>query len=249
VTATANGALSGYLRRLEQRVSQLEAQAAGGEQLTPNYLTISPSGQVGAIFSGHVKAQGLDLTEQIVSGFANLIQWLDAGGTQRERITGVISGVLHQLIMLSAADVNDQAGITAQTQAGGGAGTALVQVSAMDFINGLSFRRLLDSAGQSDYLQLAGGAQLLQLAIVTGAANWAGATPDSGLVTIAHGLGRTPQIALPGNIGNNSNGVGFHVFTSGAGWDGTNVYCVARAENDLNQPGGTTGTVAVAVIG
>lgn len=47
---------------LEDRVSALErAVQSGRDQLTPNYLTVNADGSVGADFSGHVSAQGLDL--------------------------------------------------------------------------------------------------------------------------------------------------------------------------------------------
>lgn len=60
MTATA-APLQARISRLEQIVSQLQAQSGGGEQLSPNYLTLSPTGQVGANFTGLINALGLIL--------------------------------------------------------------------------------------------------------------------------------------------------------------------------------------------
>lgn len=59
MSATAVGGLLQRLQRLEQAVSALQAQAGGGEQLSPNYLTLGPDGEVGANFTGLINALGL----------------------------------------------------------------------------------------------------------------------------------------------------------------------------------------------
>lgn len=63
--------------RLEQQVAALAAQTHGGEQLAPNYLTVTPGGQVGAQFTGKISASELDLT---AGAGGSAIKWVTEGG-------------------------------------------------------------------------------------------------------------------------------------------------------------------------
>jgi hypothetical protein len=66
------------IRHLEATVASLRQQIqAGSEQLIPNYLTISPGGQVGADFTGRVQASELDL---IAGSPGSPIRWLNSQG-------------------------------------------------------------------------------------------------------------------------------------------------------------------------
>jgi hypothetical protein len=83
MSATAGlSPLQARIARLEQIVSGLQAQAGGGEALSPNYLTVDSQGRVGASFSGSISAQGVDLPSGTSSVLqpTNQIIWEPAAG-------------------------------------------------------------------------------------------------------------------------------------------------------------------------
>lgn len=97
MTATAGG-LAARLARLEQKVSQLQAQAGGGEQLSPNYLTLDAFGNVGADFTGLVNALGLIIPAGTVQQPPQLatdqIVWEAAGGVFVANVQAFSNGVV-----------------------------------------------------------------------------------------------------------------------------------------------------------
>lgn len=71
------------LNELEQRVAALERQLGdtpGVSTLQPNVLSINPDGTIGADFTGHVHAQGLDLDASTgpVPPSVDRVRWLRA---------------------------------------------------------------------------------------------------------------------------------------------------------------------------
>ncbi len=67
---------------LTRRVDELEQRARPGDTLQPNYLTVDPTGKIGAAFTGHLAAAGVDLeaSDQFNDGPDRKIRWLDAKG-------------------------------------------------------------------------------------------------------------------------------------------------------------------------
>lgn len=67
---------------LQARVEELEARARPGDQLQPNYLTVDQTGKIGAAFTGHLAAAGVDLkaSDQFNDGPDRKVRWLDANG-------------------------------------------------------------------------------------------------------------------------------------------------------------------------
>lgn len=105
---------------LTRRVSALEQAIAGlqgSEALQPNYLTVSPSGQVGANFSGKISASELDL---IAGGSPSPVKWVTSGGAMVAELTGDAAGNL----TLSGNSLSFASGTGVQLPAGiGGAGS------------------------------------------------------------------------------------------------------------------------------
>jgi hypothetical protein len=92
--SVGGGLIASILRRLDRLEQQLAA-AQGGEQLAPNYLTLTPGGLVGADFSGSVFAQVLQLQtgEQGAPNPGNALQWLtQQGGAEQAQIYAVTDG-------------------------------------------------------------------------------------------------------------------------------------------------------------
>lgn len=71
----------GQLAALQQQVDALQRQInqlSGDESLSPNYLTVTPGGQVGANFTGLINALGLIIPASTfpTPGAQNSIQWI-----------------------------------------------------------------------------------------------------------------------------------------------------------------------------
>lgn len=132
------------LTRLEQEVS-----APPGEQLSPNYLTIDPvTGLVGADFTGHVHAEGLDLTAAVtLSPIEDRISWIRASdGTVAADLAGFANGAL----TVNAYAPTQASQSVAQLEAADdqGTGQAILQV-----------RQTNRGAGQTDVVAIAGSHQ------------------------------------------------------------------------------------------
>jgi hypothetical protein len=181
---------------LEQRVAQLEQEVAAlqessqGEQLIPNYLTVSPSGVISAVFPG-----GVQMEEETAATYnaGQALGWLDSagGGEIREFILGAFVFGGHQLNLVSEADANDEASIFVFSKVAGAAGSATVNASAADSSGANAELTVLDSLARSAFLQLGAGVEAL--AITIGSVEQ---TVGAGVsFPIAHGLPRTPQFA------------------------------------------------------
>lgn len=183
---------------LEQRLAQLEQQvaalqeAAQGEQLSPNYLTISPSGLVTALFTG-----GVQMDEAPSTGYEspnNGLGWLDSAGAGvlRELIYGWYNGSDHQLAAQSQADSTDQAALTLYTKLTGPAGSAGVGAECFDDSGAASSVTFIDSLQRSSFLQLL-SIEKIRLAFGSELMAFNGEIGQN--IGIAHGLGAVPQAA------------------------------------------------------
>lgn len=160
---TAVGGLAARLARLEQIVSGLQGQAGGGEQLSPNYLTVDPSGLVGAHFTGLVNALGLIIPESggAAIQLTNSVQWQDPTGVATEIIEGQVNSggppgsFWRQLALqtrLSPTLPHDFAEL--DVIAAGGHGGSSVQANLEDGTGGSQGPVFMDSAGNSSFVQL-----------------------------------------------------------------------------------------------
>lgn len=176
---------------LEQRVAALERAIAGlqgSEALNPNYLNISPSGDVSAIFPGGVEMN--EVTSGTYSPSSGL-GWISAAGDGSipEQIFGYMSGSAHTLVARSRPDSSNEAEILCSAELGGGAGTAVAYVNVVDGAGGSVQRTISDSSSNSSFLQLL-SSSLATIAFGSGQISGSGPRLAA---TIAHGLGRTPK--------------------------------------------------------
>lgn len=207
---------------LQQRVSALEQAIAGlqgSEALQPNYLTVSPSGQVGANFSGKITASELDL---IGGAGASPIKWVTTGGALLAELTVDASG---DLILSPAGQIEAQ-GVTLP-EAPASAHTKTNSVTWVDgggnsqeYIQGINnggvhqlivastnaalvvdptsvvaqaggqIANLLDSSGGSSFIQNYTGSDVMACNVGNSAFTGNGASNIT--FNIAHGLGRVP---------------------------------------------------------
>lgn len=186
---------SSVLTSILDRLDRLEQQARqpSGEQLTPNYLTLSPTGQIGANFTGIINALGLVLKEATSGSLipASAAVWEDAAGVVREWIQGFSSGSQHQL----ALNIPDPTYPVEIILAGEGGGlTAGVSVGA-----GGAFPLLINRLGDSSFLQLL-SPQALHLDFGQQTLTWT-ASNLSATATVSHGLGTSPQVVLATAVG------------------------------------------------
>jgi hypothetical protein len=188
-----NGAIGSSLAALQDRVSRLERQAGGGEQRVPNYLTVGPTGLVGAAFPGGVQMQELNLGAYSI---ANALGWLDNAGSGNimEFIAGFLAGGFHALLLSAKPDANDYAQIQLSAKIAGPLASAGIALACGDQSGATAGIKLFDSAGESNFLQLL-SAQQLQLAYGSFSASFAGSS-STGLTYVNPGLGRIPKIML-----------------------------------------------------
>jgi hypothetical protein len=185
---------------LEERVAALELAlelVAAPDQIAPNYLTQDPQGNVGADFSGHVHARGLDLDAADPAlptpPDADRLRWLvPSDGSVAATLFAV--GDPGGSTALRALEVGAGASIPASKPAkinfladGSPGGVAEVTVAAF-----LAQVLLLDDQGQSDFLKLAARSDL-KMNAGGAAATWNDvANAYSDPLVVNHGLGRTP---------------------------------------------------------
>jgi hypothetical protein len=82
------------------------------DNLTPNVLTVAPDGTIGADFTGHVHAQGVDLNEVPITAFApsSAIDWLDATQVVQSYVQGALEGIWHSLVLGATGRVSARVG-------------------------------------------------------------------------------------------------------------------------------------------
>lgn len=191
--------MTATIAELEARIAELEAQIGQptASTLQPNVLTVK-NGLIGADFTGHVHAQGLDLD----AGTNNTppsqdrIRWLrTSDGGMAASIFGYSQGGTEAVSLAAAAvaqadraiaslDAYDDQGVSRaelgvqQTNRGAGL------VSAYASLDNGQFATLLDDTGASSFLQLLsahevhiddnGGAFYnIAIPIIAGGGNWA----------------------------------------------------------------------------
>lgn len=185
MTAVA-GPLAARIARLEQIVSALQGQAGGGEALSANYLTLGPDGSVGAAFSGHISAAGLDMPEGAFGDPLSTIAWHDSSGATQESIGGGAGGGLHVLQLFAGQSAGVNALLELQTDGTNssvGAGTNVAGVT------------VIDSRERSSFLQLA-DVQQTALSFGDQTLTWPGGSNNSNAPTISHGLPGVPRVVL-----------------------------------------------------
>lgn len=233
-TTNGTGAIQAQLNRLQQRLSRLEAQAGGGEQLAPNYLTLT-NGLVGANFTGLINALGLIIPSAptLTPGTSNEITWQRAADGAGVATMAAASPAANQTdLTINAGDPSTDTGaaidITAKSESGNAALSIFSSGSgflgmAVSATVGPENVVIIDEDGDSSFLQLADGTA--QVAIDYGANN----TGAGASVTFNHRIGRVPQavLALPF-----ANAVGFGgssttTITINASAVGTSFYWLA----------------------
>jgi hypothetical protein len=206
------------LADIETRLSALEALvgAQAVDTLQPNYLTVNPDGTIGADFTGEIHAEGLVIPAGSTSAppDVNRVIWerqSDGAVVAQAWGTEVAGG---ETLLLAAeptvatngsavellADTGGFVGSTAYAQlvlqrGGVGAADGTTQVSATaNTTHGPQSATVVDATGASSFLQLA---ILEQLALSIGVAvlNFP-SSQFATAVTVNHGLGRVPDIAL-----------------------------------------------------
>lgn len=153
MTATA-APLQARIARLEQIVSGLQAQAGGGEQLSPNYLTVDAQGRSGASFTGLINALGLILpaaaapTLPIPAPSSVLWERQSDGAVVAEATAFGVAGSGQSLIL--SGFHNAGVGESAAVAVGVGGSPSTGQADA-------SYEVTADSAGNKSHIAFAGG--------------------------------------------------------------------------------------------
>jgi hypothetical protein len=168
------------LDALEARVDALEDLLgdAQSDQLAPNVLTVNPDGSIGATFTGHVHAAGLDLDAAIGPTIlpAFQIRWLKAADgsvvAQQVAIEDAGGGRTAEVETTAQTDNNDSTGVSSLTltaannsqtswarlsalQSGYGSGGS-ASITAALVQNGVLRQNptIIDDLGRSNFLQL-----------------------------------------------------------------------------------------------
>lgn len=217
MTATAGG-LGARLARLEQIVSGLQAQAGGGESLSPNYLTLGPDGQIGADFTGLINALGLILpagtlpqnpqlaTDQVVwedTGNGTMVASVQAFANDPSSDSGIqvlsqatSSAWLNSVNLEALSDPADPAHtksaiqITQRNRGAIGGPGAIGGFTEVDAFVGSKAAMILDAGGRSSFLQVASPPQQLDIDLGSAAMPFSGG--GSASVSVFHALGRPP---------------------------------------------------------
>lgn len=187
---------------LDERVSELEAQLATlqARSVPPGYsalsgMTVDALGNVSYDFDGHVHAQGLDLDagDQLVPPDDDRVRWIrtsdravvadiaafsrDAGGIQQGAIQITAYGqperddAVVQLLAIGGPDPDDNTTI------------AVTASGRIELQARTAQATLLDNAGNSSYLRGLRGISTITMT-----------TPNSGSVTVPHGLDVVPVV-------------------------------------------------------
>lgn len=141
----------------------------------PTYLTIGADGSIGADFTGHISAQGVDLTASNTASIPNdnKITWRrSSNGAYVASIaasrdvdgSGLLSGLL--LNAQSESFPNNHASLIL-AGINGGAGPGQVRVDAQNNAGPVSQRTVIDGDGKSNFLQVGGAPGLSGVGIGT----------------------------------------------------------------------------------
>lgn len=214
------------LEALERTVAALVS--AGGlkphrrsEETQATYMTVTPTGQIGAVFTG-----GVQIPEQpsSLAGAGNSFNFFGAAGIT-ESMIGFHSGTNHVLALavgVPPSPSTEFAVLRMDANASGASGSADVVAQAQDPTVGvLQTAVVLNSAAQSSFLQLL-STQKLRLAFGSAGLAFNGVIGQN--IAIAHGLGVAPQVA--GIFA--QDGTEFLTVQQSASPDATNIYVSAN---------------------
>jgi hypothetical protein len=150
---------------VENRLLALE-KAILADQLQTNILVVNPDGTIGALLTGHLIAQGIDLTEGPSLTFVptSAVDWLDTGGTVRSFLQGYRIAPDHLLSMVSAPDGIDIAAISATARPAGGLGFSAITFTLTDAGGGNQQGTIMRSDGSSAFFQIAKAGPLSEAA-------------------------------------------------------------------------------------
>lgn len=172
----------------------------------PNYLTVDNNGAVGAEFTGHIRAQGVDLVsgDEQSPPADRKIQWhkdtLDGQVLEEVFGWGAVGegGTRLQEVLTTLAVSDDDAGVARINLQAGVAG----QASGITVLANRILRTLLLDDGSSNFLQLDGVAPV-NLHLVTGSVNvvYGGASATSNITTVTPGVTGLSVGPIPGPFG------------------------------------------------
>jgi hypothetical protein len=207
------------LADIETRLAALEALvgAQAVDTLQPNYLTVNPDGSIGADFTGVINARGI-LMPEVEQGQplrpSSIIWQRASDGAYTAQIyqlqdnPAAPPGTRDVVFRAFGLDTTESSSISLRADYQDpprdtslpGAELGVQQENgtathAAFVANSNGMKTILDQAGASDFLQLA---VLEQLALSVGVAvlNFPAVSQFATAVTVNHGLGRVPDVAL-----------------------------------------------------
>jgi hypothetical protein len=228
-TAQAIQSLQLQIQALQQQMQQVAAMAQGGETLQPTYLTVSPSGQVSASFSGQVNALGLILPAGIASSppDTSRVEW------RRTSDNALVADVFAYHDILLGGDhlqANVYGATNAVAEIGAIAGSSISSVTAQAqpglasvFVQALSkTATVLDQSGNSNFLQVPSARQQTMWPQQSASVYVA---PNNSQLIVFYSNGwnlgsvtSQPFFYMNAEIGNNLDHCGLEVLSVGATW-------------------------------
>lgn len=166
------------------------------DSIQPTDLTVDTHGNIGAVFTGHIVAHGVDLPEaqEKLIGPANFVDWKDAGAVVREEVAGYLTPAGEHVLALRS-----------EPEPGEGQGEVLIYggKQARVVVGSLGSRRtVLDSLGRSAFLQMAHGFPAsAECNFGTFELTYPANSPQSNALGVNHGLGRVPTAVFFGQLG------------------------------------------------
>lgn len=173
---------------LNDRVAALEQRLAtvgASEATLPTYLVVDPTtGDVTAQFTGSVL-----LNEATTEPFSptNALSWQDALAIVREYIQGFRSGNFHSLVAASQADTANFTDLILASELLGGSGTSVATIQLGNTIDGPSAINIIDSKGQSSFVQNALPVKRIMAPSTSPQQSWPGGTANTSYA-YTHGL-------------------------------------------------------------
>lgn len=180
------------------------------DQLQPNVLTIDADGRIGARFSGHVSAEGIDLPAG--QGLDSQVLWRDVAGALVAMIFGYEIDIGPPFprttglgMQAAAPDATGQSSVQLDASNAGGSET-YAQLLVTQTNNGQDptfvaatagghQSRLVDSQGRASFPVLAGGYDTVAIDSGSAAVQFNNGNVSAG-TTVSHRLGRTPAAIL-----------------------------------------------------
>lgn len=164
------------LTDLQKRVAALEQQAGGSDSLQPNVLTVAADGTIGANFTGHVHAQGVDLdaATSATPPSADVVRWLrtDTGGlvAQIQAYYTGPAGASSTSLLVHSQGTTDAGTVTLRAIDDTGATQASLQLNQIN--RGAMPNPLVTGTNTEIDVFLAGGAQANRLLGADGSSHY-----------------------------------------------------------------------------